>query len=183
MYVHLFEAPIRLLSICKLVRSGINVCDDSLVCSILAVWFLTAETFTHWLSVALVGERLFALNWPFLARRVSSARKALLLCALVLFFVAMLQVRAGLTPYLCVQLSNSCIQWLFYHKLFECFLSHSLDASIHSRRVFHFAECCLREWLHLSGESVCQLCFQHYFKFHFSVRLLCLPGGKELQNI
>ena len=58
----------------------------------IGVWFLTAEAFTHWLSVALVCERLFAINWPFHARRVASARKALVLCLLVLILVLLLEV-------------------------------------------------------------------------------------------
>lgn len=56
------------------------------------VWFLIAECFAIWLNVLLVSERLFALNWPFLALRFANAKNAIALCILVLIFSVLLQV-------------------------------------------------------------------------------------------
>ena len=57
-----------------------------------AVWFFFGDAYTHWLIVALVSERLYALTSPFAARRMASARKAFALCILVAVFVGSLQV-------------------------------------------------------------------------------------------
>lgn len=129
MYVHLFEAPIPLLSICNLVRSGINVRDDSFVLlhssglvpdcrdvhSLAQCGTCRRATFRFELAVS--GAT--CLECP---QSPSALRLRVVLRGHV----------AGTSrthPYPFVQLSNSCVQWLFYHKHFEFELSAEFPVS------------------------------------------------------
>lgn len=59
---------------------------------LIEVWYFFAESFTLWLHVLLVSERLFALNWPFLARHMGNAKNAIGLICVAITFCLLLQV-------------------------------------------------------------------------------------------